>query len=118
MVFWTKIADMQLVPTIRPHYGFNAQQDADAIFKALKGGAGDKTKLVQLLVSRSNAQRQDIAHAYKQLHGKDLKKELKDELSGELELLCLALVELPAYYDASELHKAMAVSSAAKEKNH
>jgi annexin A7/11 len=43
------------------------------------------------------------------MYGKDLLKDLRDELSGDFEDLILALMEIPAKYDASQLRKAMEV---------
>lgn len=55
-------------------------------------------------------QRQEISTAFKTMYGKDLKGELRSELSGDFEDLILGLMELPANFDAQHLNRAMAVS--------
>ena len=67
--------------------------------------------MIGVLCARTNAQRQQIALAFKTMYGKDLIKELRDELRGDFEELILALMELPARYDAQQLRKAMEVPS-------
>lgn len=74
----------------------------------MKGFGCDKNKVVNVLCSRTNLQRQQIANAFKAMYGKDLISDLKSELSGDFEDLILALMEPPAKYDASQLRKAMA----------
>ncbi|KAF7631111.1 Annexin [Meloidogyne graminicola] len=48
-----------------------------------------------------------VSRSFKQMYGKDLIKELKSELSGDFEDLIMALMDHPAYYDASQLRRAM-----------
>ncbi|KAM9449773.1 annexin A5-like isoform 1-T2 [Clarias gariepinus] len=92
--------------TIKPQSGFNANADADTLFKAMKGFGTDEKTILQLLTSRSNAQRQQIKAAFKNLHGKDLAGELKSELGGHLETVILALLETPTMYDVKCLKHA------------
>ncbi|KAH7715815.1 CBN-NEX-2 protein [Aphelenchoides avenae] len=94
-------------PTIRPVSHANPKHDAEALHKAFKGLGCDKKEVVRILTSRTNHQRQEIAREYKILYGKDLYDKLKDELSGDLEELCLGLMETPAKYLAHQLRKAM-----------
>uniref|UniRef100_A0AC34Q614 Annexin n=1 Tax=Panagrolaimus sp. JU765 TaxID=591449 RepID=A0AC34Q614_9BILA len=95
-------------PSIRPVAGFNANADAEALRKAMKGLGCNNSKVVAVLCGRSNWQRQEISKAFKVMYGKDLIKELKGELSGDFEDLIMALMEPPARYDAMQLYKAMA----------
>uniref|UniRef100_A0A8C9SKL5 Annexin n=1 Tax=Scleropages formosus TaxID=113540 RepID=A0A8C9SKL5_SCLFO len=67
----------------------------------------DEAAILQLVTSRSNAQRQQIKAAYKTLYGKDLVHDLKSELSGKFEKLILALMMPPVIYDATELRNAI-----------
>ncbi|VDK53517.1 unnamed protein product [Anisakis simplex] len=98
---------MQGNATIRPFPAFNANADAETLRKAMKGLGCDKTKIITVLCARSNAQRQQIATAFKAMYGKDLIKDLKSELTGDFEDLIIALMEPPARYDAQQLYKAM-----------
>ncbi|XP_041931370.1 annexin A5a [Alosa sapidissima] len=93
--------------SVKPFVHFNAKQDAELLYKAMKGLGTDEDTILMLLTSRSNDQRQQIKAAYKKSHGKDLVKDLKSELGGKLEDLLLALMAPPASYDANELHKAI-----------
>ncbi|KAL7070329.1 hypothetical protein ACQ4LE_010275 [Meloidogyne hapla] len=94
-------------PSIRPNPNFNSQQTAELLRKAMKGFGCDKGKVIQAIVNCSNAQRQQVSLSFKQMYGKDLIKELKSELSGDFEDLIMALMSHPAYYDASQLRRAM-----------
>jgi annexin A7/11 len=86
---------------------FHAKHDAEALHKAFKGFGCDKARVTEILTSRSNSQRQEIAHEYKREYGKDLRKELKSELSGDFEDLALGLMEPPMHFLANEMRKAM-----------
>ncbi|XP_076846855.1 annexin A5b [Brachyhypopomus gauderio] len=93
--------------TVKPQSGFNANNDADVLFKAMKGLGTDEASIMQLLIARSNAQRQQIKAAYKTLHGKDLVSDLKSELTGKFETLIVGLMEPPTLYDAKLLRDAI-----------
>lgn len=97
-------------PSIKPAPAFNPQHDAETLRKAMKGLGCNNDKVIQVLCSRTNQQRQQIAMAFKQMYGKDLIENLKSELHGDFEKLILALMDLPVVYDAKELRHAMAVS--------
>ncbi|KAF7686937.1 annexin A5b isoform X2 [Silurus meridionalis] len=93
--------------TIKAQSGFNANADAEALRKAMKGFGTDEAAILQLLTARSNAQRQQIKAAYKTLYGKDLVSELKSELTREFETLIVALMETPTMYDVKCLKSAI-----------
>ncbi|KAG6932009.1 annexin A3 [Chelydra serpentina] len=93
--------------TIRDYPGFNASKDAEAIRKAIRGIGTDEKTLINILTERSNAQRQLIAKEYRAASGKDLKDDLKSDLSGNLERVMVALVTPPAVFDAKQLKKSM-----------
>ena len=96
------------LPPIRDAPSFDPQADAEVLRKAMKGFGCNKNEVVRIICGRSNMQRQEIIKAFKILYGKDLIKELKSELSGDLENLILALMEPPVVYIAKQLHKAIA----------
>uniref|UniRef100_A0A8D0G8T1 Annexin n=1 Tax=Sphenodon punctatus TaxID=8508 RepID=A0A8D0G8T1_SPHPU len=93
--------------TIRDYSGFNASRDAEAIRKAIRGIGTDEKTLIDILTERANAQRQLIAREYRAASGKDLKDDLKSDLSGNLERVMVALVMPPAVFDAKQLKKSM-----------
>ncbi|XP_072479686.1 annexin A3 isoform X1 [Notamacropus eugenii] len=93
--------------TIRDFPGFNPSADAEAIRKAIQGIGTDEKTLIHILTARSHAQRQLIAKEYRAAFGKDLKDDLKSDLSGNFERLMVALITPPALFDAKQLKKAM-----------
>ncbi|XP_023574435.1 annexin A7 isoform X2 [Octodon degus] len=93
--------------TIRPAANFDATKDAEILRKAMKGFGTDEQAIVDVVANRSNDQRQKIKTAFKTMFGKDLIKDLKSELSGNMEELILALFMPPTYYDAWSLRNAM-----------
>ncbi|XP_074849857.1 annexin A3 [Carettochelys insculpta] len=93
--------------TIRDYPGFNAPRDADIVRKAIRGIGTDEKALIDIFTERSNAQRQLIAKEYRAASGKDLKDDLKSDLSGNLERIMVALVTPPAVFDAKQLKKSM-----------
>ncbi|KAL6466748.1 hypothetical protein MHYP_G00245520 [Metynnis hypsauchen] len=93
--------------TVKAQSGFNANNDAETLFKAMKGLGTDEATILQLLTARSNAQRQQIKAAYKTLHGKDLVNDLKSELGGKFESLIVALMATPVMFDVTSLRNAI-----------
>ncbi|XP_043827238.1 annexin A3 [Dromiciops gliroides] len=93
--------------TVRDYAGFNPSADADTIRKAIQGIGTDEKTLIHILTARSHAQRQLIGKEYRAASGKDLKDDLKGDLSGNFERLMVALVYPPAVFDAKQLKKAM-----------
>ena len=93
-------------PVLRPFQPFDARADAEKLYKAMKGFGTDETTLIDVLCRRTAAQRQEISIAYKSGFGKDLTKNLKDELRGNTELLFKALMYTSAQLDAHDLHDA------------
>jgi len=62
--------------------------------------------VIEIITKRTNKQRQDIKKTYKTLYGRDLVKDLKDELSGNFEKAIVGFMTDPAELDAQTLHKA------------
>ncbi|KAM4810521.1 annexin A5 [Rhinophrynus dorsalis] len=86
--------------TIKDFPGFNANADAETLRKAMKGLGTDEDGITKLLTARTNAQRQEIAVAFKNLFGRDLVDDLKSELTGKLEKVIVALMTPAHMYDA------------------
>ncbi|XP_029439203.1 annexin A6 isoform X1 [Rhinatrema bivittatum] len=86
---------------------FNANQDAETLYNAMKGFGSNKEAILELISTRSNRQRQQISQAYKSLYGKDLIDHLKYELTGKFERLIVGLMRPPAYHDAKEIKDAL-----------
>lgn len=93
--------------TVKPSASFNASADAEVLQKAMKGLGTDEDAILQLLTSRSNAQRQEIKTTYKTLFGKDLVSDLKGELGGKFETLIVGLMTQPIMYDVTSLRNAI-----------
>ena len=107
---------VQPVVTVHPtfqNYGSNIAQalldtDCRALRAAMKGIGTDEAAIINILTSRPNAHRYMLKHRYKALLGRDLIKDLKDELSGHFEDVCIALLEAPYELDCRSLYEAMA----------
>ncbi|XP_053547831.1 annexin A7 [Bombina bombina] len=93
--------------TIKPAANFDALSDAEKLRKAMKGFGTDEQTIIDIVANRSNDQRQKIKAAFKTAYGKDLIKDLKSELNGNVEELIIALFMPSTYYDAWSLYHAM-----------
>ncbi|KAK5890158.1 hypothetical protein CesoFtcFv8_010383 [Champsocephalus esox] len=98
---------VQLRPTLRPAHDFDPAADAQALRKAMKGFGTDEDTIIDIIAQKSNAQRQEIRQTFKSLLGRDLMKDLKSELSKNLERLIIGLMLTPAEFDAKMMKKAM-----------
>ena len=92
--------------TITAAANFNAEKDAEAIRKAMKGVGTDEKAIIDIVTKRTSKQRQDIKKQYKTLYGRDLNEDFKAELNGNLEKGILGFMREPAEYDAWTLHQA------------
>ncbi|XP_028850881.1 annexin A1-like [Denticeps clupeoides] len=101
------IAETPNQGTVKPYAQFSASGDAGVLDKAIKAKGVDESTIIEVLVKRSNDQRQQIKAAYQQATGKPLDAALKAALKGDLEDVVLALLKTPAQYDAEQLKLAM-----------
>lgn len=99
---------MEYSPTIVPYENFNAEEDGKNLRAAMKGFGTDEQAIIDILTSRSNAQRQQTAFWFKNSLGRDLIDDLKSELGGKFEDVIVALMVKPDEYLCKQLHKAMA----------
>ncbi|XP_047005681.1 annexin A1 isoform X2 [Ictalurus punctatus] len=93
--------------TVTPFPQFNPAGDAAFLDQAIKTKGVDEDTIINVLVKRTNDQRQQIKAAYQKATGKPLDVALKAALKGELEDVVLALLRTPAQYDAQQLKLAM-----------
>ncbi|CAL8250831.1 unnamed protein product [Boreogadus saida] len=93
--------------TVTPALNFSPDGDAGVLEKAIKTKGVDENTIIDVLVKRSNEQRQKIKEAYQRSTGKPLETALKSALKGELEEVVLALLKTPAQYDAHLLKQSM-----------
>ncbi|KAM9360855.1 annexin A1a [Symphorus nematophorus] len=93
--------------TVTAAPNFSPEGDVSVLDKAIKVKGVDENTIIEILVKRSNEQRQQIKAAYQQASGKPLASALKDALKGDLEDVVLALLKTPAQYDAQQLKHAM-----------
>ena len=82
-------------------------KDAADIHKAMKGAGTDEDAIIRIVAHRTNPQRMLMIQSFRRQFNKDLVKELKSELSGNLEDAIVALFTDPCEYDAIQLYKAM-----------
>ncbi|XP_047503649.1 annexin B10 isoform X5 [Pieris napi] len=94
-------------PTVVGVAHFNAAEDAAALRGAMKGFGTDENAIIEILTSRSNAQRQAISQAFTHEYGRDIIEDLKSELGGHFEDVIVALMLPPAEYLCKELHHCM-----------
>uniref|UniRef100_A0A8C7RW45 Annexin n=1 Tax=Oncorhynchus mykiss TaxID=8022 RepID=A0A8C7RW45_ONCMY len=91
--------------TVTPYPHFSADGDAGILDKAIKAKGVDENTIIDVLVKRSNAQRQQIKASYQKASATWCT--WKSALNGELEDVVLALLKTPAQYDAQQLKLAM-----------
>ncbi|RVE42972.1 hypothetical protein evm_012376 [Chilo suppressalis] len=94
-------------PTVVGMVNFNAAEDAAALRAAMKGFGTDEQAIIDILTTRSNAQRQAISQAFTHEYGRDLIEDLKSELGGHFEDVIVALMMPPEEYLCKELHHCM-----------
>ncbi|RXN01138.1 Annexin A7 [Acipenser ruthenus] len=96
------------VPPGGPGYGGYPQQAPQGYGGGQMPQPGtDEQAIIDVVSRRTNGERQKIKAMFKTLYGKDVIKELKSELSGNMEEVILALFMPTTYYDAWSLRHAM-----------
>lgn len=75
--------------------------------KAMKGLGTDEKAIIDVLSSHTNNELQQIKMSYKTHYGRDLEEDLRDELSGHFETLCIYRLTPSLEFDARCLRKAM-----------
>ncbi|CAF0755465.1 unnamed protein product [Rotaria sordida] len=86
---------------------FDANRDADALRKAMKGFGTDEKAIIDILGNRNTAQRLQIKAAFKNKLGRDLIADLKSETSGNFSKLLERLMMDPVELDCFELKQAV-----------
>ncbi|CEL08506.1 Putative Annexin [Aspergillus calidoustus] len=85
----------------------DATKEADALRKAMKGWGTDEAALINVLAKPDPLQMALIRHTYMERHGRNLEKDLKSELSGDLELILVSLAAGPLGQDIAYLREAL-----------
>lgn len=93
--------------TVVPNPHFSAEAAAKELRDAMKGLGTNEQKIINVLATHDNQQRQQITLTFKTLFGKDLIQDLKSELGGHFEDAVLALMTPSILYLAKELRAAM-----------
>eukprot|EP00056_Hartaetosiga_gracilis_P000419 m.38279 g.38279 ORF g.38279 m.38279 type:complete len:317 (-) comp10201_c0_seq1:119-1069(-) len=86
---------------------FDPEELAKDLRSAMKGFGTNEKKIIKALCSVNNEQRQVVAKKYKTMYGRDLVKDLKSELGGNMEDVAVAFMFTPIEYTCSSLYKAM-----------
>lgn len=92
--------------TVCPYPNFNASSDASVLQNAIESKGVDEDVIIAVLARRNNEQRQKIKVVYEASTGERLDKALKSALRSDLEDVSLALLMVPAYFDAYLLRDA------------
>ena len=85
----------------------NADVDADALRKAMKGFGTDEKTLIRILSKPDPLQMALLKDTYTRRHNRSLEKDLASETSGYFEEGLLALARGPLMQDAHNVHRAI-----------
>ncbi|CAG2215421.1 annexin A11-like [Mytilus galloprovincialis] len=97
-------------PTIVPNWNYDEAVEAEAaeqLRNAMKGFGTDEAVIIECLMKYNTEQRIKIAETFKQAYGQDLIEELKGELGGDFEDVCVAMLTPPRLLDVKELNKSI-----------
>merc|ERR1712096_55091 len=84
-----------------------AESAASTLRGAMKGFGTDEHDIKKVTVCHSHAQRMVIKHAYYTKYERSLIDDLKSELRGDLEKLCVGFWFDVGQFDAESIHDAM-----------
>uniref|UniRef100_A0A8C9FED0 Annexin n=1 Tax=Pavo cristatus TaxID=9049 RepID=A0A8C9FED0_PAVCR len=93
--------------TIKGVSSFSAEQEAQALRKAMKGFGTDEDAIIDVLTKLNVSQRQQVLITYKSTIGRDLIDDLKSELSGNFERVIIGMMTPTTMYDVHELRRAV-----------
>ncbi|KFO86659.1 Annexin A4, partial [Buceros rhinoceros silvestris] len=93
--------------TIKGVSSFSAEQEAQALRKAMKGFGTDEDAIIDILTKLNVSQRQQVLITYKSTIGRDLIDDLKSELSGNFERVIIGMMTPTTMYDVHELRRAL-----------
>jgi annexin A7/11 len=82
-------------------------KDAAALRQAMKGFGTDEKAIIKICGNSKNRERLAMIDSFKRQFNRDLIKDLKSELSGNMENATIALFQDPITYDCFSLNKAM-----------
>lgn len=71
----------------RPHF------DAYSLRKAMKGIGSDDSALIEIIVTKTNAEIKEIKECYKEMFDRDLEKDIVSETSGHFKRLLVAAIQ-------------------------
>jgi len=101
------MGNIEATPTVTPCEDFDPESDAARLDAAMDGAGTNERPIIRIITRRGKLQRQAIKEVFEANHGEPLVDRLKSELSGDFEDTVLAIMDLPAVYDAKQLRKAM-----------
>lgn len=85
----------------------NADHDAEALYKAMKGFGTDDKVLISIITGRSNEHLQEVKKSYEKKYKTTLEKDIKGDTSGYYEDLLVALIEEHTFYLAGLVMEAI-----------
>ena len=75
--------------------------------KAVHGLGTDEKVIINIIVNRNWAQRQEIRNNYKLCYGKDLIKRQKEDTNGKFKEVAAGIFMIPAEFDVMCFYKIM-----------
>jgi len=97
VTFTEEKREFEIFPTIYPGNDFDAEVDAEKLYKAMKGIGTNEKKIIQVVTTRSSEQLKEVEKTFKTMYGDDLRARLKSELSRKLKIVVLG-----RFYDRYE----------------
>jgi len=91
-----------------PHFNFNAENDCTSLSEALEGSGTNEQCIIDIITTRSNAQRQAIAVRYNLISlGRDLSNDLNDKCGGKFRDIIIGLMTPLNEYLCKELNTSL-----------